>query len=147
MHIGAKRMDNPINLSSCHCLSMRKAARHLAKIYDHHLAVVGITNVQFSILAILKAYPKSSIIELGQFLDMDRTTLIRTLKPLQRDELIEVGVNSLNARQYVYSLSMIGEQKYSDSRIHWQNAQHEFAEQFGQERATQLRQLLLQVGQ
>lgn len=139
-------MDKTSRLYTCNCFAVRKAARYIAKIYDHHLSQVGLTNAQFSILVALRDQPQSTIQQLGHALDMDRTSLVRALQPLQRDDFLQVSQSAKNARQYVYALSEQGEQKLQAAGPYWQQAQQDFEQRFGTDQAKQLREMALLVG-
>src|SRR5947209_17853830 len=74
----------------CNCLALRQAARHVSQFYDQHLAPTGLRTTQFSILAKLKRLGPMTINALARELVMDRTTLGRTMLPLERDGLITI---------------------------------------------------------
>ena len=67
----------------CNCLALRAAARHVTQFYDQCLAPSGLRTTQFSILARLKRGPQT-INALAADLVLDRTTLGRTMLPLER---------------------------------------------------------------
>src|SRR5437867_9253410 len=72
----------------CNCLALRQAARHVTQFYDQCLAPSGLRAGQLSILAKLKRLGPMTINALARELVMDRTTLGRTMLPLERDGLI-----------------------------------------------------------
>jgi hypothetical protein len=37
-------------LEDCNCLAVRQAARHVTQLYDQHLAEIGLTTPQWSLL-------------------------------------------------------------------------------------------------
>jgi len=61
--------------STCNCLALRQAARHISQIYDGHMASTGLRTTQYSILAKLKRLGPLSINELSKSMVMDRTTI------------------------------------------------------------------------
>src|SRR5262245_46826320 len=77
--------------TACNCLALRQAARHISQIYDSYLASEGLRTTQFSILAKLNRLGPLSINELAKSMVMDRTTLGRAIRPLQRDRLLTIG--------------------------------------------------------
>ncbi len=83
------------------------------------------------------------MMELAQVLGMDRTTLLRALKPLQREHLLETRRNAEDARQLGLSLSATGRRKLKEGTRLWQDAQREFEAQVGSERAARLRRELV----
>ena len=82
--------DTRTRLTPCNCLALRQAARHVTQYYDQCLAPTGLRTTQFSILAKLKRLGPMTINALAADLVMDRTTLGRTMLPLERDGLIAV---------------------------------------------------------
>src|SRR5207253_1239800 len=82
--------DTEKTLQVCNCLALRQAARHVTQFYDQCLAPTGLRTTQFSILAKLKRLGPMTINALARELVMDRTTLGRTMLPLQRDGLIRI---------------------------------------------------------
>jgi hypothetical protein len=66
----------------CNCLALRQAARHVTQFYDQCLAPAGLRTTQLSILAKLKRLGPLTINALARELVMDRTTLGRTMLPL-----------------------------------------------------------------
>src|SRR5271168_3047540 len=79
----------------CNCLALRQAARHVTQFYDQYLASSGLRTTQFSILANLQRLGPLSINALARELVMDRTTLGRTMLPLERDGLIRIADGNL----------------------------------------------------
>ena len=78
------------NLTDCNCLAVRQAARYVTQLYDRYLAQAGLRTSQYGILARLKRLGPMTINELAAELVMDRTTLGRNIRPLERDGLITI---------------------------------------------------------
>jgi DNA-binding MarR family transcriptional regulator len=81
--------------------------------------------------------------DLASALVMDRTTLLRAMKPLQREELLKSTASSADPRQLVFSLSPAGLRKLKEALPLWHKAQEEFEAQVGAREAAQLRRSLL----
>jgi len=79
--------------ADCNCQALRQAARRVTQAYDTHLALVGLKTTQYSILAKLNRLGPLSINELAKLMVMDRTTLGRAVKPLERDRLLAIGAD------------------------------------------------------
>ncbi len=75
----------------CVCRKTREAARKISRIYDDMLQPAGIKATQFTMLAAISLQGNTTLTELADALGMDRTTLSRNLKPLERNDLIEVS--------------------------------------------------------
>ena len=84
-------MTSDLGLLSCNCFATRQAARSITRFYERHLTPTGLTSAQFGILSLLEETPSRPMGEMASVLGMQRTTLLRALQPLQRDELIEYG--------------------------------------------------------
>src|SRR5713101_1656761 len=82
----------------CNCLAVRQAARHITQFYDQLLAPSGLRTTQFSILAKLRRLGPMTINALAAEMVMDRTTLGRNIRPLERDGLITVVTNEADRR-------------------------------------------------
>lgn len=71
----------------CICFNLRWVTRLVTQHYDHALADSGLRATQLPILARLAAGPMS-MADLADWLAMDRTTLVRNLRPLERSKYI-----------------------------------------------------------
>ena len=76
---------------SCMGMRVRKAARVVANHYDKHLKPAGLKGTQFTLLNTIFMNPAANIGQLANVLGLDRTTLNRNLKPLERKGLIRSG--------------------------------------------------------
>ena len=68
--------------SGCYCITLRRAAQAISDLYDAHMAAIGITVNQYSLLSKLGHYPNCSVSELAEYARLERTTVVRALKPL-----------------------------------------------------------------
>lgn len=112
----------------CNCFAVRQAARALTRDYERHLAPSGLTSSQFSILVVIDERPGIGMRELAEELVMDRTSLVRALKPLERDGLVAVASDK---RQNAYLLTKAGGARLAEALPLWQVAQDEFVARFG----------------
>ena len=129
----------------CNCLALRQAARHVTQFYDQYLASTGLRTTQFSILAKLKGLGPMTINALARELVMDRTTLGRTMLPLERDGLIAIKDGILDRRSKELAVTKAGTERLQRAAKLWVEAQKEFEERFGARRAADLRGLLGEV--
>ncbi len=129
----------------CNCLALRQAARHVTQFYDQHLAPTGLRTTQFSILVKLKRLGPMTINTLARELVMDRTTLGRTMLPLERDGLIAIRYGTVDRRSKELTLSKAGVERLQHAAKLWVEAQNEFEERFDAGRAADLRGLLGKV--
>jgi DNA-binding MarR family transcriptional regulator len=142
------QLSDPATLSSdrtaCNCFALRQAARHVTQIYDRHLAKVGLRATQFSVLAKLSRLGRVSIHELAKSMGMDRTTLGRAIRPLQRDGLLTIGPGE-DGRTRGLSLTPAGEARMTAAAARWRDAQAEFETAYGASEAADLRTTLRRV--
>ena len=130
------------NLSDCNCLAVRQAARYVTQLYDRHLSASGLRTSQYGILAKLKRHGAMAINELAAELVMDRTTLGRNIRPLERDGLITITPGRADRRVKELRLTAAGDERFNETREAWIEAQRSFETGFGPERSAELRALL-----
>lgn len=138
-------MDDFQIAGACNCFALRQATRFVTQIYERHLSPLGVTPAQFSIMAILSRRPDILMSDLADALVMDRTTLLRALKPLQRDGLVAARASEHDARAHALNLTKQGVRTFGHAKRAWQAAQEEFETQFGQGRAKALRDELFSM--
>jgi DNA-binding MarR family transcriptional regulator len=133
-----------LDQTTCNCLALRQAARHVSQIYDGHLASEGLRTTQYSILAKLNRLGPLSINELAKSMVMDRTTLGRAVRPLERDRLLSIGAGD-DGRTRSLRLTAAGEARLKAAAVKWRAAQKEFEAAYGVGDAADLRTALRRV--
>src|SRR5262245_59390345 len=88
MHTMTKELDMSA-VQNCVCFNLRRVTRAVTQFYDSEMRRHGIRPTQGTILSSLQAKDSWTMAELSDWLGMDRTTLVRNLRPLQRDGLVE----------------------------------------------------------
>ena len=134
-----------VNPAACNCLALRQATRHVTQFYDQIISPLGLRATQYSILARLARKGAMTINVLAAELVMDRTTLGRNIRPLQRDGLIAVGPGKTDRRSKELRLTRAGVERFQTAQKGWTKAQAEFERTFGTKRAKALRTLLEDV--
>jgi DNA-binding MarR family transcriptional regulator len=129
---------------ACNCLAIRQAARQVTQLYESHLAAVGLTASQYSIIAKLSRLGPLTINALAGEMGMDRTTTGRAIKPLARDKLVAVEAGS-DARTKLVRLTPAGAKRFKAALVYWHEAQQEFERFYGAEQAAALRAALARV--
>jgi len=117
---------------ACTCFVVRRAARHLTQAYDRHLAPTGLRTTQYSLLTTLKRTGPRSIQSLAAEMGLDRTTLGRNLRPLERDGLVSIAVDQMDRRGRALAITEAGAAKLAEARRCWQAAQARFVETYGE---------------
>lgn len=131
----------------CNCGALRRASRHLTQLYEQYLAPFGLTVSQYGLMARLVRGEPRSIQELAQELGVDRTTLARNLKPLERDYLVWVEVDPADRRSRSVTLTEQGREVIQRAKPAWAAAQQHFEQSFGRAQAAALRALLQAVSE
>lgn len=126
------------------CFAVRQAARHLSQLYERHLSAAGLTPTQFSILCELGRRSSLTMAELARSMVMERTTLVRALRPLLRAALV-VDAPQGRERRRRLSLTPEGRARLDVAHGYWRAAQDEFERRFGAQRAAWLRRELFRI--
>jgi DNA-binding MarR family transcriptional regulator len=126
----------------CNCSALRQAARHVTRSYDAFLFPAGLRATQFSILAKLRQCGPLTITALAAEMVMNRTTLGRNIRPLQRKGLVAVVSGRRDHRSKELHLTETGLERLRAAGAPWREAQQRFDALFGVERASALRRLL-----
>jgi DNA-binding MarR family transcriptional regulator len=134
-----------LNSADCNCLAVRQAARYITQFYDRCLAGTGLRTTQYGVLARLKRQGPMSINTLSAALVVDRTTLGRNIRPLERDGLIAIGSDPADGRSKILHLTKVGEARFRRAEKHWVEAQKHFEQVYGGRQASQLRESLRAV--
>ncbi len=132
-------------IENCHCLALRRAARRISDMYDETLAPSGLRATQFSILGALIASDGLSVKELADKLDLDRTTMGKNLRPLERDGLVAVRVSDSDRRSRAIALTTAGRRKLGTALPLWTQAQAQFEAKNGQRKTRKLRSELSEL--
>lgn len=137
-------MKDELPPERCNALALRQATRHVSQLYDRHLAAAGLKGTQFSIVARLRDGPRA-IGDLARELVMDRTTLGRNLRPLERAGLVTLEVDPADRRSRRLAVTERGRVVFEQARPAWQAAQLQFEKAFGRDESAALRALLRTV--
>ena len=129
--------------SLCNCTALRKATRRVSQLYDSALEPCGLRTTQRSILMqIARSGNPPPLGELAEALVMDRGALTHTLKPLERDRLIEIRIDPEDRRNRLVALTAAGRKKLEESQALWKRAQQGFETAFGVAKSAALREAL-----
>ena len=120
-------------MENCICFNLRMVTRIVTKFFDAEMRRHGIRPTQGTILLALSGKPTWAMAELSDWLGMDRTTLVRNLRPLQRDELVEVAGGGRGSRVEI-SITTKGRKKIAECLPAWRSAQSAAVNALGDER-------------
>ena len=117
-------------VDTCACTRVRTAARLMTRAYDEALRPCGLSAAQLAILAAVDVGEVTSIAELSKRLGMDRTTLSRNLKPLEKARWIRLGAEGWK-RSKTVEVTSEGRQRLARATALWETAQATFLRRFG----------------
>lgn len=125
----------------CSCFLLRKLTRRVTQAYDAALAEVGLTITQYSLLAHLARGEGASVSALAARTGMDRTTLIRNLKPLEAAGWVRYGERRAG-KPAALELSPAGRARLRAAVPVWERVQGEFESVLGAKRVASLHALI-----
>jgi len=126
---------------TCHCILLRKASRKLSSYYDEALAPLGINIGQFSLLRNIKRLQPVSLTELATKVELDRSTVGRNTKVLERMGLVTIG-HGEDQREALLSLTEQGSELLARGAPLWDGVQDDIEARLGAEKTRQLQELL-----
>jgi DNA-binding MarR family transcriptional regulator len=128
---------------------MRAATRRLTQLYDEAMAPIGLRVTQFHVLSELerRAADPPTVGELADILTMERSALGQTLRPLERDRLIDLGHDKRDARRRPIKLTKAGKDKVVRGRRYWAGAHEKFENFFGENQMVALRATLRELAE
>ena len=129
----------------CACRAARQTARTITQMYDDFLEPVEISIEQYFILATLHRSQAVSMTNLASMLHMDRTSLTRTLRPLEREGLLTVRSSSEDGRYRMVRLTTTGLDRIAWAYPLWSHAQMAIERSLGKIALKQVRALLSEV--
>ena len=131
----AKKFQSAIDLRGtgyCVCFNSRKTARAVTQLYDAALQPSGIRTTQLALLVGVAKTEPVSIGRLGEVLIIDRTTLTRSLRLMQREKLLSISPRSVMRQRFVM-LSPKGWRALKRSLPHWRKIQEAFLDTIGED--------------
>src|SRR5262245_42005937 len=125
--------------ATCAAAALRRADRMVTQFYARDLASSGLEPTQFTLLTACEVAGDASITALADTLVMDRTTLARNLKPLEREGLVRVVVGDeqggrSDRRVRVVQLTEQGREALRQALPLWEEAQARVVGGLGQDR-------------
>ena len=133
-----------IRVTACVCGNLRSATRAVTQLFDETFQPLGLRATQFSLLAAIEFLGSITITAMAEFFTMDRTTLTRNLKPLERHGLLTIEPGE-DKRTREVTLTAQGRQAVADGLPLWEKAQARVVNGLGQERFQSLLSHLSEV--
>lgn len=130
--------------SPCNCLNIRRASQAITTVYDEFLEPSGLKIGQFSLLKHIDKLGPVSVSELALNIRLDRTTLVRNLKPLEDMSLIE-DISTEGTRNRQLKLTGKGIEVYKLAQELWEKAQNFLEEYLGKDNIDTFTTLLSKI--
>ena len=86
----------------CICINLRRIAQKITDLYDIALKPAGITVNQYSLLVNISRIEGCGTGELAEHVKLEKSTLVRTIQPLLRNELIIDKASGEKRRRRLY---------------------------------------------
>lgn len=138
---GSEDWQVPHHLGACVCSQLRRTARKVSSVYDKALGDLGLTITQHALLVRIARAGTIGRTALAENLGMERTTLTRNLKPLEKAKLV-VPAASNDKRERLLRVSAEGKRRLRESYRLWEQTQREMTTTLGPGALAQLRKAL-----
>lgn len=109
-------------MPQCACATARQVARILTQLYDRQLESSGIEAAQFALLAALEIMGPCTQARLGQQNALDKTTVSRNLKLLDRNGWIKSAIGD-DKRHRQITLTSAGRKILANAKPAWHKTQ------------------------
>jgi DNA-binding MarR family transcriptional regulator len=129
-------MSKELNMAAvdnCVCFNLRWVARAVTQFYDAEMRRHGIRPTQGTILSSLQARDSWNMAELSDWLGMERTTLVRNLRPLQRDGFVK-AVGGGRGNRVELTITTKGRKQIEKLTPAWKSAQRAAVKTLGEKR-------------
>lgn len=114
----------------CYWKKLRLVSNAVTKIYADALKPCNLTINQYCILSNINKMDKPSTTALAVAIELDRTTLVRTLEPLEKRGLVR-DASSDACRDRDLRLTTEGKAKLCEGRVLWKQTQKYVEQLFG----------------
>lgn len=131
IHIMADEM-NMSAVQNCVCFNLRSVTRAVTRFFDAEVRSIGLRPTQTPLLRALNA-KNWSMAELSDFMGMERTTLVRNLRPLDREGLIKIKGGGRGGHVELM-ITEKGRKKVAEAYSGWRAAQEKVVAILGKER-------------
>ena len=128
----AKELDMSA-VENCVCFNLRWVTRAVTQFYDAEMRRHGIRPTQGTVLASLNARESWNMAELSDWLGMERTTLVRNLRPLQRDGLVQ-AIGGGRGNRVELAITTKGRKQIQKLAPAWKSAQSAAVKTLGKKR-------------
>ncbi|MDR3485222.1 MAG: MarR family winged helix-turn-helix transcriptional regulator [Bradyrhizobium sp.] len=129
-------------MTRCYCTLLRAATRKVGSVYDDALVPLGINIAQYSLLRMIERLQPVSFTDLGRVAELDRSTVGRNVRVLERMGLVDTGRNGADHREAVVSLAYRGKQVLREAMQLWEECQRRIEARLGPAKVKALQDIL-----
>ncbi|WP_301108877.1 MarR family winged helix-turn-helix transcriptional regulator [Sporosarcina sp.] len=135
-----KQADHIIQV--CACANLRTVSGSLTQLYNKLLKPTGLKITQYYMLGNIYTSPDISISKLGDIMQLDQTTVTRSLNILKESGLVQIKRDEHDSRTKVVSITDLGYEKLNNATPIWNKVQDQIEGSIGKdEYANLLRKL------
>ncbi len=117
----------------CACSKLRRSARIVTSLYDAALAPSGLSVAQFALLRSLARTGPGSLTAFGEATCYDRSTLNRTLRPLEEAGYVASAAGP-DRRARLIDITDKARSVIAAAEPHWRDAEARIDEALGEQR-------------
>ena len=128
----------------CYCINLRRLSNLITHKYDRHLVEIHLSVNQYSLLVNINQLDICSVSDLAIYIGLERTTLVRTLKPLFDKELIE-DISETAQRNRQIKITQKGKEILEKGKPLWKQAQKEIEDKIGKDNILVLSEIFSKI--
>jgi DNA-binding MarR family transcriptional regulator len=137
---------SPLDIKKCEQMvrssgwfALRAVARSVAQLYDQVLAPTGLRVMQLGILRVCGANGPISVAGLGRELVAERSTIMRSLRPLIKTGMLRRIRAEKGSERFLIELTPQGKIALAQAVAHWDQAQRDLIDQLVEARWSRLK--------
>ena len=132
--------------NSCTYYHLRKVDRIIYNFFENEMENKDVSPVQLSLLnAVYLAKKKLGISKLAKYMALDRTTLTRNLKILEKKNLIRIENTPNDVRKRIFYLTELGEKELKKGIPIWDEAHKELKKRISEDLWQKLMEILKDI--
>jgi len=119
------RSDARAALQTCAGWNLRMAARRVTQFLEERMDGAGLSFSQFGLMAEIASAPDDTLSALAGRMGLDQSTLSRTLRTLEGEDLVEIAVAESDQRKRMVWLTEKGARQLEAALTSWRQAHAE----------------------
>ena len=119
------RTDARAALQACAGWNLRMTARRVTQFLEQRMDGTGLSFSQFGLMAEIASAPDDTLSALAERMELDQSTLSRTLRTLEGDGLVEIAMVESDQRKRMVWLTEKGARRLEAALASWRLAHTE----------------------